>query len=120
MRVAVLTLTRDRLAYTQHCFSRLRELAGCDYDHFVLDQASTDGTVDWLYSEEAGIHAVVEMPENIGIWRGFNVLVWNARVSGYDVFVTFDNDCELLTDGALRDVCQAALDEDMALSPRIL
>jgi hypothetical protein len=43
-RVAVLTLTRDRLEYTQHCFAKLHENAGCDFDHFVLDQGSTDGT----------------------------------------------------------------------------
>jgi GT2 family glycosyltransferase len=46
MNVAVLTLTRDRLPYTQHCFATLKENAGCDYDHIVLDQGSTDGTAE--------------------------------------------------------------------------
>ena len=45
---AVLTLCRDRLAYTQHCFETLRDNAGCDFDHFVLDQGSMDGTDEWL------------------------------------------------------------------------
>ena len=44
MKFAVLTLTRDRLEYTQHCFETLRQNAGCDYDHYVLDQGSEDGT----------------------------------------------------------------------------
>lgn len=121
MRVAVVSCTRDRIGYTQHCFARLRDLAGCGYDHFVLDQGSQDGTVEWLYSQEARVHAVIEMPSNVGIWRGFNMLISEARRGGdYDVFVTFDNDCEPLTDGVLREVCELALANDACLSPRIL
>ncbi len=56
MRIAVLTLTRDRLDYTQHCFQTLQEFAGCDFDHYVLDQGSTDDTVDCLVGEYGKAH----------------------------------------------------------------
>ena len=51
MRVAVLSLTRDRLVYTRHCFAKLHEFAGCEFDHYVLDQGSKDGTDEWLTME---------------------------------------------------------------------
>src|SRR5512134_1510981 len=100
MRVAVLTLTRDRLEYMQHCFASLRHNAGCDYDHFVLDQGSTDGTQRWLMN---GVYAGLSLlHENIGISRGHNKLLDMIQVVGtYDVYVTFDNDCEVTMPGTL-------------------
>lgn len=120
MKVAVLTLTRDRLAYTRHCFERLQELAGCEFDHYVLDQGSTDGTREWL-SETYRHKVLICHGENVGIHRGLNELLNCAEHLGgdYDVVVKFDNDCELLQPGTLRDVAAAALDSDWLLSPRI-
>ncbi len=104
MRVAVLTLTRDRLDYTQHCFEQLSENAGCAYDHYVLDQGSTDGTAEWL-DEHPGLSPVL-LDENVGIWRGLNILLDN--IGPYDVIVNFDNDCELTVPDTLRVVAELA------------
>lgn len=117
MNIAVLTLTRDRLAYTQHCFGTLRENAGCHYDHFVLDQASTDGTVEWL-QEQDDLDATFAS-QNIGINRGLNHLLDTIDLDEYDVVVKFDNDCELLTPRTLLDVCELSFVHDAVLSPRI-
>jgi hypothetical protein len=118
VRVAVLTLTRDRLPYTKHCFATLQKHAGCAYDHYVLDQASEDGTVDWL-NEQDDLD-VVFASENIGINQGLNHLLdYSVDLDAYDVVVKFDNDCELLTPDTLAVVCDAALGNDMILSPRI-
>lgn len=115
MSVAVLSLTRDRLAYTKHCFGLLHELAGCDFDHYVLDQGSQDGTSDWLRAEYAPTWVEL-LPENVGVSRGINTLVDQARKRGYDWYVKFDNDCELLTPNVLAD---ALADEKWILSPHI-
>jgi glycosyltransferase involved in cell wall biosynthesis len=122
MRVAVLTLTRDRLDYTKHCFASLRENAGCEYDHYVLDQGSTDGTLDWLSGYSAGSHYTVSIQGNMGISRGMNFLLHRADVaSAYDVVVKFDNDCELTQPNTLRDICELVhADGHTLLSPRIL
>lgn len=118
MNVAVLTLTRDRLPYTQHCFQTLRDNAGCHYDHYVLDQASEDGTVEWL--EQQDDLDVTFASENIGINHGLNHLLdYAIDLDRYDVIVKFDNDCELLTPDTLVDVCDLALDADIITSPRI-
>ena len=119
MRIAVLTLTRDRLAYTQHCFQTLQENAGCDYDHFVLDQASTDGTVDWL-NEQDDLD-VIFASENLGICPALNLLLEEScDPREYDVIVRFDNDCEVLQPDTLRVVSELAAKHHSVLSPRVL
>jgi len=120
MKIAVLTLTRDRLEYTKHCFASLREFAGCDFDHLVLDQGSTDGTWEWLAEEYEPAMAHRE-ESNMGISRGLN---WLLGVfdhgADYDVVVKFDNDCELTQPNTLRDVARLAYEGGCLLSPRIL
>lgn len=119
MNVAVLTLTRDRLDYTKHCFAALRENAGCAFDHYVLDNGSGDDTVAHLTSEYRP-HTLIPQPDNIGIARGLNMLLDHVNLLDYDVVVHFDNDCELTQPNALRDLAQAVVDTNWILSPRIL
>lgn len=114
MRIAVLTLTRDRVDYTRHCFARLRELAGCDFDHFILDQASDDETADFL--EEYEYADLILLDENVGIHRGHNLLL-DAAGPEYDAYVTFDNDCELTADGTLEAVAAFAVRWEWIASP---
>ena len=116
MRVAVLTLTRDRLDYTKHCFQRLHDLAGCDFDHFVLDNGSQDGTQEWLRNEYVPWWLDLHQ-ENIGISRGLNALL--DVVDGYDVVVKFDNDCELIVPDTLKVACEVAMTGDWIVSPHI-
>jgi len=119
MKVAVLTLTRDRLEYTQHCFGTLRKNAGCPFDWYVLDQASTDGTPEWLSGQD-DIHSIC-LEQNIGISRGMNRLLDEAvSLADYDAIVKFDNDCELVQPDTIRDVVAATLVAGDLLSPRIL
>lgn len=119
MRVAVLTATRDRLPYSVHCFATLRENAGIDYDHLVLDNGSTDGTADWLRITYKP-HTLILEATNIGINRAINRLVDMALDhAAYDVLVKIDNDAELLTPNTLHDVAQCAHEAKMLLSPRI-
>lgn len=121
VRIAVLTLTRDRLEYTQHCFDSLRENAGCAFDHYVLDQGSEDGTREWLTSERlvGRIRHVVYAGENIGCCRGWNRLLDGCHPADYDAVVTFDNDCEVLTYDALAVVAELAVDHQFILSPQV-
>lgn len=118
MNVAVLTLTRDRLDYTRHCFATLRENAGCDYDHYVLDNASSDGTLEWLLADET--FDVTSFSENIGICRALNHLLANAcEPARYDVIVRFDNDCEVLQPDTLRTVAETAFEHEAILAPHV-
>jgi glycosyltransferase involved in cell wall biosynthesis len=117
MNVAVLTMTRDRIDYTKHCYQTLATNAGCDFDWYVVDQASDDGTQEWLSHTDA---TVIEMFENIGICPALNMLLDRAlEPADYDVIVRWDNDCELLTQNTLRDVAEAADATGWILAPHV-
>jgi glycosyltransferase involved in cell wall biosynthesis len=91
----------------------LRQFAGCDFDHYVLDNGSLDGTQDWLRNEYAPKHVEI-VNGNIGVCRGINRLLEKAK--GYDWYVKFDNDCELTVENTLRDSLQS---DEWILSPQI-
>lgn len=120
MRVAVLTLTRDRLDYTKHCFGKLRELAGCWFDHYVLDQGSTDGTPEWLVQNAGRFRNLELLQENIGISKGMNRLLDVCRPERYDAVVKIDNDCELVMFGTLAAAVRAVQTDRLTqVSPRV-
>ena len=115
--VAVLTVTRDRLGYSKHCFRQLRKNAGCRFDHYVFDNGSSDGTVDWL-KKKNNLAEVIYSDTNIGISRAMNALLDVAR--DYSAYVKFDNDCELVTHGALKDAYGFVTDNPLWIcSPKI-
>jgi glycosyltransferase involved in cell wall biosynthesis len=110
MNICVLSVTRDRLAYSKHCFRTLRDTAGCEYDHFVFDNGSKDGTWQWLMETDEHDFDVIGAPENIGISPALNILIDRALAAGdYDVVVKVDNDAEILTPNTLKGVCESAL-----------
>jgi GT2 family glycosyltransferase len=122
MRIAIYTLTRDRLEYTKHCFASLKANAGLPYDHFVVDNGSTDGTPIWLMQQQ--LHHVALLPENVGISAGSNMLLDEIFKSEYDIIIKMDNDCEVWTKNILLHVSDlvSAMNESkmqMVLSPRV-
>ncbi len=120
MNVAVLTLTRNRLAYTKTCFASLQEHAGVGFDHLILDQGSTDGTYEWLGKDYAP-KVLMRVRENIGLCPGLNRLLdAEALLGGYDVIVRFDNDCEVTQPDTLRACAEVAVEYDAIVAPRVL
>jgi GT2 family glycosyltransferase len=121
VKVAVLTLCRDRLAYTKWCFQTLRDNAGCDYDHYVLDNGSQDETAAWLLAEQATgrLSGVLFQQENIGCTKGWNRLLEYWPPDPYDVVVCFDNDCEVVTPDTLVTVAWLAREYGEILAPRV-
>jgi glycosyltransferase involved in cell wall biosynthesis len=104
MKVAILTLTRDRLDFTKHCFKTLQNKAGYLYDHYVHDNGSTDGTAMWLLGQL--LTSVYISSENLGIACGMNELRETIRGKGYDLVIKFDNDCEVVSDNILKEVVE--------------
>lgn len=101
-RVAIYTLCRDRLEYTKHCFARLRERAGVEFDHYVVDNGSQDGTVEWLKENKELFKMVVFNKENLGISKASNQALEcifsvanQEKHLNYDFVVKMDNDCEV-------------------------
>jgi hypothetical protein len=117
MNVALITFTRDRLDYTKHCFASLKANAGCDFNHYVLDQGSTDGTQEWLLSEWDSHD--LWLPENIGICRGANKLLDILDPSRFDVVCRYDNDCEVTQPDTLKTTAELAATYGAIVSPRV-
>ncbi len=104
MKVAVYTLTRDRLPYTQHCLSSFYENAGYPFKHFILDNGSQDGTPEWLRVNIPPEHTVIYSQENLGIARAANQLRPQVLSSNPDLIIKLDNDCEVLTPNILARI----------------
>jgi glycosyltransferase involved in cell wall biosynthesis len=118
-RIALFTVTLDRLDYTRRTLDTLEGSTLLPYDHFVIDNGSTDGTVAFLRSAEERFAGVVFNCENLGLDQATNQAL--ELIGGdYDFIVKVDNDCEFVDRGwleALVDVCEA-FDRRIAVSPR--
>lgn len=95
-------MTRDRLEYTKHCFATLMEKAGVPFDHYVVDNGSQDGTVEWLKEHQDAFKHIIFNKENLGISKASNqalecIFSVGNQTSGvkYDYVVKMDNDCEV-------------------------
>lgn len=123
MRIAVYTLTRERLDYTRVAFQSLADNAGYDYDHFVVDNGSQDGTRDWLLSAYDATKIIIS-DHNLGISRASNIAIETiVSRGGYDLIIKLDNDCRVVTPNILaRFVELYGSDREAAayvLSPRV-
>lgn len=93
-KVAIFTITHDRLEYTQKCIESLHATAGYPFDHFIVDNNSTDGTKNelqdfplkfWMWNEK-----------NVGISKASNQaldLILSNEFGKYDIILKVDNDC---------------------------
>lgn len=104
-RVAIFSLTYDRLDYTKKCFESLYKTAGYDFDHYIVDNGSTDGTVEWLNQLSGPDKIVFLNPSNKGISAASNQAL-TAMGDRYDIIVKVDNDCLFLTDGWLAKMVE--------------
>lgn len=104
-RVAIFTLTYDRLELTKKSFESLSKTAGYPFHHFIIDNGSTDGTVKWLeeYEKHAGFTFVGANPVNKGISFGSNQAIKAiTELDDYDIIVKVDNDAEFISEGWLK------------------
>jgi glycosyltransferase involved in cell wall biosynthesis len=99
-KVAVFTLTYDRLEYTKASFKSIHDTAGYAFDHFVIDNGSKDGTDEFLTKEANIVHYTLN-----GVNKGISIASNQALdVIGdkYDIVVKIDNDAILITEGWLK------------------
>lgn len=104
-KILVVTITCDRLEQTKKYLGELKAKAGVEFEHIVVDNGSTDGTVEWL--KDQGYNVVLN-EYNEGIVQAWLNGVRIARLCGFkpDYVVKFDNDCEIATEGILAKIMQ--------------
>lgn len=99
--IAVLTITCNRLNLSKRWLKEIREKAGCEFYHIVIDNGSTDGTVEWLECEFKP-DLILSLPKNIGIIKAWLIGIRKAISLGANYIVKFDNDCEIQTKDVLK------------------
>jgi GT2 family glycosyltransferase len=90
MKVAAITITYNRLELTKRTVESFQAKAKVDY-HLFIDNASTDGTQEYLKGFE---HIILE--KNYGIAYAFREAY--RLLKGYDLILKLDNDIETVTD----------------------
>lgn len=105
MKIAIFTLTRDRLEYTKRSFQSLKENAGYPYDHYIIDNGSTDGTQDWLREQKDLIFISINK-ENVGISKACNQALDTLLKKDYDLIIKMDNDCEIISTDILKELVE--------------
>lgn len=104
-KVAIYTLTYDRLDYTKRMAKSMFDTAGYPFDWFVFDQGSEDGTGEWL-DKYKKIRYLEKRGENVGITKGSNAMIdaIKDRKKEYQIIIKIDNDCEFMTKDWLKTV----------------
>lgn len=120
MKIAVYTLTRDRLEYTKRMVRQLKETAGINYDHYILDNGSVDSTKEWIAeNHNDNITLFISSAENLGLWKGISkIKEATNNFEGYDYVIKIDNDMQFYQKNWLRDLIKVYEERDFdVLSP---
>jgi GT2 family glycosyltransferase len=114
--VTIVVVAHDVRHELERCFDSIDQHAGVHTDTVLVDNASTDGTEEWVRHHHADVD-VVRLPANIGVAARQHGL---DRATGrYTMFLDSD---AALTAGALPSMV-AALDEHAAwglIGPRLV
>lgn len=123
MKIAIFAITMNRLSCTKRSFLSLWQHAGQAFEHHIVDNGSTDGTIDWLRDHGHRFKSLTLLPENAGISVAANIAIDKIRESACDLIVKMDNDCAMETDGILPKLADAFTELGMGskclLSPRV-
>ena len=86
-KTSIIILTYNQLTYTKECINSIKQYTRPDYEIIVVDNASTDGTVEWL-KKQVDTTAIFN-DENKGFAGGCNQGILK---SCGDVLVLLNND----------------------------
>ena len=98
----VLLITYNRIEYTKHCLEALLDVDYPDLEIVIWDNASTDGTQDYLQQQTRGIENLKLHFSNTndGVVRPMNE-VWSSN-PGAEILAKMDNDTRVPTDWLKR------------------
>lgn len=109
----------NRIDYTLRTLESLRSSTSVPFDHYIVDNGSTDGTQDYVRDHRSDFAEVVVNRENAGLDIATNQAL-DLIGGGYDYIIKVDNDCEFVDPQwleVLLEVCEAKGGR-IALSPR--
>lgn len=118
-KVSIIVLNWNGKNHTVECLNSLSKLDYSNYEVILVDNGSSDGSVDFLKSKFPNI-CLIENKRNLGFAEGNNVGVRHAMKTGADYVLLLNNDA--VVDGAfLKElVLIAERDEKVVLvGPKI-
>jgi len=121
-RVAIFTLTMNRLEYTKKMFESIKKTTNYPFDHYVVDNGSTDGTKEYLkeLEKEGRINKIVFNKENKGIPHSSNQAISAINPQKYDYLCKIDNDAFFKSNGWLEAMIEIyRRNNRLCLSPYI-
>ena len=111
--IAVVICNYNKKEYVIKCIESLQKQIVRNFDIYVVDNASSDGSVGEIQRTYGDAVTLLCNTENLGGSGGFNTGMRVAYDSGYKYIVLLDNDV-VLDKNALRIMC-----EDMKNNPHI-
>lgn len=96
--LTVITRAHNRLEYTVQCLACAKHNLGVPFEHIVINQASRDGTREWLdhITNEIEWYShvrVVHLDNNIGDMEGMKL---GAKMAEGEILMQLDNDALIL------------------------
>ena len=90
--IGIVICNYNKKDFVVDCIRSVKESKVHNFDIYVVDNASTDGSVEAIQEEFGDSVTVLENKENLGGSGGFNTGLRLVRDKGYEYFVCLDND----------------------------
>lgn len=114
--VAIIVVTYNRLNLLKECIQSLKNQTYDDRDIIVINNGSTDGTQEWLESQD---DVITITQENLGGAGGFYTGLKYSCENGYDYSWVMDDDV-IATPNALIELIRVCPNVDGFVSSRVL
>ena len=115
-KIAAVVVTFNRLELLKQCIENLRNQTHKLDEIFIINNSSTDGTLDWL-NEQTDLTVITQ--ENSGSAGGQFTGIKTAYEKGYDWIWCLDDDCVAETK-ALENLLNINPDSNIVLNSTVL
>lgn len=94
-RVGIVICNYNKKSLVLDCIQAILDQSYTDYDLYVVDNASTDGSAEAIKDTYGDRLKLIVNPENLGGTGGFNAGLEAAYDAGYEFLMCVDNDAML-------------------------
>ena len=98
MKTGIVICNYNKKEYVMKCIESLEKQTCKDFEIFVVDNASTDGSTEAMTEVFGEAVHLLRLPENLGGTGGFNAGLRQALKGDFDYFLLLDNDVVLKED----------------------
>lgn len=90
-KICIIILTFNNLKDTLECIESFKKLSGGPFEIFLVDNGSSDNTVEVIFEKYPEIH-ILPLPKNVGVPAGFNHGIFKALSEDYEFLFVVNND----------------------------